>query len=83
MLQGVGVQLPVESEGHAVVQYDLPEVVRPGKSGHFIGYCPALKGCVAQGPTRQEAQANLRKAIASYIEVMEEAAAAKWASEKA
>lgn len=75
MLRKVGIELPVEREGHAVVQYDLPEVVKLGESGYFIGYCPALRGCVAQGRTRRQAQANLRKAIASYVEVMEEAAA--------
>jgi len=74
MLREVGVELPRDRKGKPFVQYDLPEVVRPGESGYFIAYCPALKGCVAQGRTRQEAQSNLRKAIASYIDVMEEAA---------
>jgi predicted RNase H-like HicB family nuclease len=57
------------------VQYDLPERVEPGESGYFIGYCPALRGCVAQGRTRAEAHTNLRKAIASYLAVLEEMAA--------
>ena len=75
ILRKVNVDVPPLGRGKPSVQYDLPEVVRLGESGYFIGYCPALRGCVAQGRTRREAQENLRKAIASYIEVMEEAAA--------
>jgi DNA-binding transcriptional MerR regulator len=74
MLREVDAELPRDPGTAAAAQYDLPEVVRPGESGYFVAYCPALKGCVAQGRTRQEAQSNLRRAIASYIGVMEEAA---------
>ncbi len=62
------------SKARARVQYDLPERVEPGEDGYFVGYCPALRGCVAQGRTRAEAQVNLRKAIASYLSVLEERA---------
>jgi predicted RNase H-like HicB family nuclease len=75
MLREVGVELSPNRENTAAAQYDLPETVRLGESGQFIACCPALRGCVAQGRTRQEAQSNLRAALASYIDLLEEAAA--------
>jgi DNA-binding transcriptional MerR regulator len=71
VLREVGAELPKEKVTE-LMQYDLPEVVEPGESGYFVGHCPVLRGCVAQGRTRQEAQQNLRKAIASYLSVLDE-----------
>jgi predicted RNase H-like HicB family nuclease len=73
MLRRVGSKLPA-AESKERVYYDLPEVVEPGESGYFVGHCPVLRGCVAQGKTREEAQANLKKAIASYLSVLEDLA---------
>jgi len=70
-------------KGRARVQYDLPERVEPGEDGYFVGYCPVLRGCVAQGRTREEAQANLRKTIASYLSVLEERASEETREAKA
>lgn len=72
-LRKVGGELPA-AKSKDLAYYDLPEVVEPGESGYFVGYCPALRGCVAQGKTREEAQANLKKAIASYLSVLDEMA---------
>jgi len=72
-LRKVGGELPV-AKSRDLAYYDLPEVVEPGESGYFVGYCPVLRGCVAQGKTREEAQANLKKAIASYLSVLDEMA---------
>ena len=72
-LREVAKELPREERTESV-QYDLPEVVEPGESGYFVGHCPVLRGCVAQGRTREEAQANLKKAIASYLGVLQEMA---------
>lgn len=70
-LRKVGGELP-GARSKELAYYDLPEVVEPGESGYFVGYCPVLRGCVAQGKTREEAQANLKKAIASYLSVLDE-----------
>ena len=37
------------------------------EDGVFVVTCPALPGCVSQGRTRAEAQANIREAIAGYV----------------
>jgi predicted RNase H-like HicB family nuclease len=70
-LRRLGDALP-KPKSKDLVYYDLPEIVEPGESGYFVGHCPVLRGCVAQGRTREEAQANLKKAIASYLSVLEE-----------
>jgi predicted RNase H-like HicB family nuclease len=33
-----------------------------------VWHCPALPGCISQGATREEAQANIKEAITGYIE---------------
>jgi predicted RNase H-like HicB family nuclease len=37
------------------------------EDGVFIATCPALPGCISQGRTRAEAQANVREAITGYL----------------
>jgi predicted RNase H-like HicB family nuclease len=36
--------------------------------GGFVVSVPALPGCISQGDTREEALANIREAIAVYLE---------------
>jgi predicted RNase H-like HicB family nuclease len=43
-----------------------------GEDGYWIAECPSLPGCISQGQTRQAAIANIREAIALYIEALEE-----------
>lgn len=44
----------------------------PGEDGYFVVEVPSLPGCISQGATREEALANIKEAIALYIEVLEE-----------
>jgi predicted RNase H-like HicB family nuclease len=37
------------------------------EDGVFIATCPALPGCVSEGPTRAEATANAKEAIEGYL----------------
>jgi len=46
----------------------LRVVIEQDEDGVFVAECPVLPGCVSQGPTRAEALANIRDAIAGYIE---------------
>jgi len=39
--------------------------------GGFVAVVPELPGCMSDGETRQEALANVRDAIASWIETAE------------
>lgn len=39
--------------------------------GGFVVTCPSLPGCVSQGDTRDEALANIKEAIAGYLESLE------------
>jgi len=48
-----------------------PVVLIESEEGFAVG-CPALPGCWSQGSTREEALANIREAIALWLEVQEE-----------
>jgi len=46
----------------------LKVVLETGMDGYIVAYCPALKGCVTQGRTEQEALDNIKEAIELYLE---------------
>jgi predicted RNase H-like HicB family nuclease len=41
------------------------------EDGVFVAEVPSLPGCISQGQTRSEAVANIKEAIAGYIESLE------------
>ena len=43
-------------------------VLEKGMDGYIVAYCPALKGCVTQGRTEEEAIENIKEAIELYLE---------------
>lgn len=43
-------------------------VIQEGEDGYFVARCPALRSCWSQGKTREAALANIREAIALYLE---------------
>lgn len=43
-------------------------VLERGMDGYIVAYCPALKGCVTQGRTEEEALKNIKEAIELYLE---------------
>ncbi len=45
-------------------------VMEKGRESGFIAYCPALRGCVAQGETQRTALKNLKTAARDYIECL-------------
>jgi predicted RNase H-like HicB family nuclease len=47
-------------------------ILYPGEDGFWVVECPNLPGCVSQGETRQEAIANIKEAIETYVAVLEE-----------
>jgi predicted RNase H-like HicB family nuclease len=49
----------------------LHVVIEQDEAGYFTAEVPALPGCLSQGKTREEAIANIKEAIAGWLEVME------------
>ena len=43
-----------------------------GEDGYWVVECPSLPGCVSQGPTKEQAIANIREAIEGYIAALQE-----------
>jgi predicted RNase H-like HicB family nuclease len=48
-------------------------LLEPEEDGGFVASVPALPGCISQGDTREDALANIREAIALYVEDCREA----------
>ena len=48
-------------------------LLEPEDDGGFVVSVPALPGCISQGDSREEALANIREAVALYIEDCREA----------
>ena len=46
----------------------LKIVLEKGMDGYIVAHCPALKGCVTQGRTEEEALKNIKEAIKLYLE---------------
>lgn len=46
----------------------LKIVLENGIDGYIVAYCPALKGCVTQGRTEEEALENIKEAIELFLE---------------
>lgn len=42
------------------------------EDGMLIAECPSIPGCVSQGRTEEEAEANIREAIRACLEVRAE-----------
>ena len=50
----------------------LKVIVHEAEEGGYWAEVPALLGCVSQGETLEEVQANIREAIELYLEVRNE-----------
>lgn len=43
-------------------------LIEQDEDGTFVAEAPSLPGCISQGKTRSEALANIKEAIAGYVE---------------
>ena len=43
-------------------------IIEQDEDGNFVAHCPTLPGCISQGKTREEVQANIKEAIEGYLE---------------
>ena len=46
-------------------------LIEQDEEGVFVAEVPSLPGCISQGETRSQALANIREAIAGYLESLE------------
>ena len=42
-------------------------IIEKGQESGYVAYAPALKGCVSQGETREEALSNIKEAMEAYV----------------
>ena len=47
-------------------------VLEPSDEGGFTVFVPALRGCVSEGATEEEALENIKDAIQGWLEVWED-----------
>ncbi len=47
-------------------------ILYPGEDGYWVAECPSLPGCISQGKAKSEAIANIKEAIACYIDALQE-----------
>jgi len=45
-------------------------IIERGHESGYVAYAPALKGCVSQGKTREEALKNIKEAMEVYVEAL-------------
>lgn len=46
-------------------------LIEQDEDGTFVAEVPSLPGCVTQGATREQVLANVREAIAGYLESLQ------------
>ncbi len=51
--------------------YKVGVVIEKDDEGYYA-YCPELEGCQTQGDTLEEVLANIREAVALYLETLPE-----------
>lgn len=49
----------------------LHVLIEQDEAGYYVAEVPALPGCLSQGKTQEEALANVKEAIAGWLETME------------
>ena len=45
-------------------------IIEEGRESGYVAYAPALKGCVSQGMSREEALKNIKEAMEAYVETL-------------
>ncbi len=45
-------------------------IIEKGRESGYVAYAPALKGCVSQGETREEALRNVKEAVEAYVQAL-------------
>ena len=45
-------------------------IIEKGQESGFVAHVPALRGCVSQGKSKEEALAHVKEAIEAYVEAL-------------
>lgn len=45
-------------------------IIEKGQESGYVAYCPALRGCVSQGETKEQALRNIKEAAEVYLEAL-------------
>lgn len=45
-------------------------IIEKGRESGYVAYAPALKDCVSQGKTKEEALRNIKEAMAAYVKAL-------------
>ncbi|MDP2937422.1 MAG: type II toxin-antitoxin system HicB family antitoxin [Dehalococcoidia bacterium] len=45
-------------------------IIEKGQESGYVAYCPALRGCVSQGETKDQALRNIKEAAEVYLEAL-------------
>jgi predicted RNase H-like HicB family nuclease len=53
------------------MHYKINTIIEKDNFGYYA-YCPELRGCQTQGDTLEEVLANIKEAIALYLETLTE-----------
>jgi predicted RNase H-like HicB family nuclease len=48
----------------------FPVIYQSAPEGGYVAWAPALPGCHTQGDTLEEAESNIKEAIALYLETL-------------
>lgn len=54
------------------INMTLKVLLEQGEDGWIVAHVPALRGCISQGKTRDEAIANIKEAIELWLEVAQD-----------
>ncbi len=61
----------ITTRGGVLMEYPIV-IEKDPEAGGYVVFCPTLKGCVSQGETEEEALENIKDAIKTYLESVED-----------
>jgi predicted RNase H-like HicB family nuclease len=60
------------ASGVIITTMRLKVVLEPSDEGGYTVFVPALRGCISEGDSREEALLNIREAIELYLDLPDE-----------
>lgn len=65
-----GYGLKFKQEIPIIGRMEYAVILEKGRESGYVAVCPTLRGCVAQGNTKQSALKNMKEASKDYIECL-------------